>query len=349
MLARLGAVEKIAFAAGAVALAVNHKGLRDAAKMPFAREGEASSRATAIGVALLWAADRLVGRALRAAGSPFPSSVATILATWVCFSAAELTAGTAATDSALRALGPGVEFLGKWMLVSIAVPLTSIPLSIRGGGQWLRLVALTVGGWLFTLSSTAAAARLCLGSTAGDGGPEPAEEADAAKPDPAAKAAQAALAAERAASNRAAWNNLTAVSLVAVPFVGVAPAQFCGTILSLLHAQRVPTRFVRVGAHPLLLCAGAASALCAVAAHTHAISFEAALDLFRTQNGTFAGPGDTLFELMNASLVALGLQATSFCVAFLEAERRLKATMASLWAGARSASVAFFFATSRPS
>ena len=129
---------------------------------------------------------------------------------------------------------------------------------------------------------------------------------------------RAALAAERAASNRAAWNSLSAASLVAVPFVGVAPAQFCGTILSLLHAQRVPTRFVRVGAHPLLLCAGAASVLCAVAAHTHAISFEAALDLFRTQNGTFAGPGDTLFELMNASLVALGLQATSFCVAFLE-------------------------------
>jgi hypothetical protein len=294
---------------GAVLLALNRRGLLHAARLPVPQTaGDAREHAapgTALGVAVLWACDKLVGRLLAAIGSPFPSSVATIFATVGALSAVEIAAGAAAADAALGALTPAVEFLGKWMLVSIAVPLTSIPLSIASGGQWLRLVAITVGGWIFTISSTAMVSKLFLPRPAlpaavvkqqaslmakaqqwkkldaerlkgsAPGAPTPTADATAAD--------KAQLAAQRAFSNRSAWNSLTGLAFLALPYVGPAPAQFCTTILSLLHAQRLPRTVVQFGAHPLLLCAGTASAFCAIAGAMRGVSFETSLAMFRTQ------------------------------------------------------------------
>ena len=151
---------------GVVVLATNYKGLLEALRLPFAKHlgsaAEHPTHKTLFGVAVLWACDKLVGRLLRAISSPFPSSVATIFATVGALSAVELAAGASVADAALQALTPGVEYLGKWMLLSIAVPLTSIPLSIASGGQWLRLIIVTVGGWLLTISTTAAVASVFL-------------------------------------------------------------------------------------------------------------------------------------------------------------------------------------------
>lgn len=320
---------------GLVVLATNYKGLLEALRLPFAKHlgsaAEHPTHKTLFGVAVLWACDKVVGRLLRAISSPFPSSVATIFATVGALSAVELAAGASVADAALQALTPGVEYLGKWMLLSIAVPLTSIPLSIASGGQWLRLIIVTVGGWLLTISTTAAVASAFLPTS---GLPEHLEQGqrlpiskaqqwkeldtkrqakeslDGSAGDADVGAAEkAALVRARAISNRIAWNSLAGVSLIALPWVGPAPTQFCTTIVALLHAQRLPRTAVQFGLHPLLVCSCAASGLCAVAGTMRGSTFEAALSMFRTQRHVFAGPGDLLFEPMNASLVALGLRA----------------------------------------
>ena len=304
-------------------------------RLPFAKQvgsaAEHPTQKTLFGVAVLWACDKLVGRLLRAIQSPFPSSVATIFATIGALSALELCAGAKAADEALQALTPGVEYLGKWMLLSIAVPLTSIPLSIASGGQWLRLIAVTVGGWLLTISTTAAVANAFLPRSglpphlekqqqllmskarqwqeldAKRQGKESPNGSVAGERDIAAD--RAALAAVRTTSNRSAWNSLAGVALMALPWVGPAPAQFCTTIVALLQAQRLPRTAVQFGLHPLLVCSCAVSGFCAIAGAMRGSGFEVALSMFRTQRHAFAGPGDLLFELMNASLVALGLRA----------------------------------------
>jgi putative effector of murein hydrolase len=319
--------------AGLVLLATNRKGLLEALRLPFAKRlgsaAEPPTHKTLFGVAVLWACDKLVGWMLRTINVTFPSSVATIFATVGALSAVELTVGATAADAALRALTPGVEYLGKWMLLSIAVPLTAIPLSIASGGQWLRLIVVTVGGWLMTISTTAAVANAFLSSKSGlpvhleqeqrllMSKAQQSKELDAkpqAKESPndstdATAADKTALVEARTLSNRNAWNSLAGVALIALPWVGPAPAQFCITIVALLHAQRLPRAAVQFGLHPLLVCSCAASGLCAVAGSMRGSSFEAALSMFRTQKHALAGPGDLLFEPMNASLVALGLRA----------------------------------------
>jgi putative effector of murein hydrolase len=345
-------LDKVSVALGAaLLLAYRGRGLHDALKLPVPRKGEASLSKTVAGAAVCWAADRLVAATLRKIGGQlgrFPSSVATIILGLAGLSGYQMFAGEKAADALLKWMEPGRDFLGKWMLVSIAVPLTSVPMAIEGGSQWLRLGLVTVAGWLFTVSSTAltvkalqpppkpppksadalaeeaftaavAAAEVAVqAATLGSYGPyDSAQKALGAHQRRAAAAAAAAVEAAweqkmvavgRQWQNINAWGILSGATLLAMPWVGPAPAQCATTIFALLQAQRLPANLVRVGLHPLLICATSSALLCWAVGATRGIGFAASFGQFRTLRGTFAGPGDLLFELMNASLVALGLR-----------------------------------------
>ena len=75
-MAALTGRSSLALVGGAVLLLLNRKGLLEAARMPFPKRiGSAKEhppQKTLAGVAVLWACDKLVGRLLRAIGSPFP-------------------------------------------------------------------------------------------------------------------------------------------------------------------------------------------------------------------------------------------------------------------------------------
>ena len=300
---------------GAAMLAVHRRGLAAVVRMPFALStDEEGLPKTAAGAACLWVADKLVAKLLQRMASPFPSSVATIFAVVAALSSVEVVGGRPAAESCLSFLQPGVTWLGKWMLISIAVPCASIPLAVKDGGQWLRLSMLTAGGWLVSMLSTALVTKAFISADQ----LLPDKPVDAAKPtalNSSAKkekdAAVQKLATARAATNISAWSAMTALSLICLPAVGPAPLQFCTTILSLLHANRVPAQWVQRGLHPLLVCAATVSGGCALVAASSGITFEASLGSFFTRTKAFGGPGDVLYQHMNAALVALGVRVFS--------------------------------------
>jgi hypothetical protein len=237
--------------------------------------------------------------------------VATIFAVVAALSSVELVGGRRAADACLSFLTPGVTWLGKWMLISIAVPCASIPLAVKDGGQWLRLSALTAGGWLVSMVSTALVTKAFISAGQQELLPDkPAAALDhtVAKETAAKATAAQQLTKARAATNLSAWSALTALSMIALPAVGPAPLQLCATILSLLHANRVPAQWVQRGLHPLLLCAATVSSGCALVAASRGVTFEASLASFFTRTSAFGGPGDVLYQHMNAALVALGVR-----------------------------------------
>jgi putative effector of murein hydrolase len=266
---------------------------------------------------MLWALDKLVGRGLKHIKSPFPSSVASIFVAIGILGSIQLTVGKRSADRCLNAMQPGVNFLGKWMLLCIAVTLVNTPLALRTATQWPKMIAVTGAGWLFTLISTAGTVKaLTAGSTAQLHNQSVRAPNVSGSHDDHARAALTHRAKEslqveatlrhRASLNRSAWSAMTGLSLMLLPWLGIAPAQACTTVLALLHANRVPPWLVQVGLHPLLLTAAATWLVSGGLASLQGVPYASVSSKFFARRGLTSGPGDFLYEPMNAALVALG-------------------------------------------
>jgi putative effector of murein hydrolase/putative effector of murein hydrolase LrgA (UPF0299 family) len=109
------------------------------------RAGFRYASSVAIGVAVLWAGERLCHALLRALGAHFPSSVAGMLAAFgglLCMRSL----APALADRVARALAPARSFLTRWMALFFIPPLVQLPLSPVPGAKDLLACTIVVGG-----------------------------------------------------------------------------------------------------------------------------------------------------------------------------------------------------------
>lgn len=222
----VGQVGAVSFAKRLRTLAVFPQIIRSSEYGGTVPPSEPGNVRTLLVVALLWAIDKIVGRALRVASlAGLPSSIVSLLLSYAGLSVIEVTSGKRAAERVMRFFQPGVNFLGRWMMAVYTVSIVPLPSNLgvfRGMGDFIKFSALHAASWLFSIASTAVLVRSLTKAktTTVDGGGG--HRGRATKPLSNSGASQVKV---HRAAVRSVWTTITAASYALVPWLGESPVR----------------------------------------------------------------------------------------------------------------------------
>mmetsp|Transcript_40289 Transcript_40289/g.110909 ORF Transcript_40289/g.110909 Transcript_40289/m.110909 type:complete len:503 (-) Transcript_40289:248-1756(-) len=321
-------------AVGAVAAAIVVARARDIKHMPRLILDQDGSITNTVKI---WAAavaifgyERVVAAILRRAKlTRLPSTLAAMLSLFAILRTTERLHGREAGDRLSKLLGPGVDFLGKWMGLFLAPPLVSLDASIAAlpaypTGVWANLAAILSCGWAGTHAVAAAVATQLAPRangtqspcTAGSTSPRTSNEA----PNPASTGDAAAVSKEpkkdaqtskqevvpATEAIRRAWILTNAASFLGVACSAALPpamhrpvAKLCElstSVVSLSLAKDTFPESVKRILHPLVVMAVSSNLACRFVGPS--------VPFFDAGNGV----GDRLFQWLPAAVTGLGVR-----------------------------------------
>jgi putative effector of murein hydrolase/putative effector of murein hydrolase LrgA (UPF0299 family) len=203
-------------------------------------------------------------------------------------------------------LQPGAALLAKWLPVFFVPSLVTLPLAAGLGsvGDLIKVGVVIVGGFFFTLLTTAGAVSLVRGAKAAV--PLEGEVASVAATAPAPKAFSATLVRNLA---------LTAATTGLVSALGLftskvnkyltAACFLTTTLASFVWGARLPASFTKV-VHPLVTCTTLTWTTVALLASLTGRTFRGLLRSYKT-GLVWTGPGDVLLFLLGPAVVSLAL------------------------------------------
>mmetsp|Transcript_11520 Transcript_11520/g.25826 ORF Transcript_11520/g.25826 Transcript_11520/m.25826 type:complete len:526 (-) Transcript_11520:57-1634(-) len=222
-------------------------------------------------------------------------------------------------DSAYNVLSPGAAVLAKWLPVFFVPSLVTLPLaqSLGNGVELAKVAAVIVGGFFFTLFTTAGsvlAVRKLQGSTGSvsqSSVEEVTQEKQTPSPSPPAKAfsdsTSIGLAALAATSGALAVVATRAGSSIANPLQSAY--MLFTTLASFVFGARLPKKFTKI-VHPLVTCTSLTWLGAKLLALATGGTFLSILQSYKaaTLAPMLAGAGDVLLFMLGPAVVALACQ-----------------------------------------
>mmetsp|Transcript_33467 Transcript_33467/g.78228 ORF Transcript_33467/g.78228 Transcript_33467/m.78228 type:complete len:579 (-) Transcript_33467:128-1864(-) len=147
--------------AAALVLVSRLSDVRHLPRLLFDRHGSLMPKAiTAASCLLIFGYEKFIGMSLLKLGLPIPSTLAAMLTLFAVLRISQSLFGKETSDKMAGVFSPGVDFLGKWMGLFLAPPLSLVDRSLaalpRYSQQvWLRTVGILGIGWGATHAVTA--------------------------------------------------------------------------------------------------------------------------------------------------------------------------------------------------
>ena len=285
-------------------------------------KGAAKAAASTV---LLVALDVLLKRIFAARSVAFPSSLAGCGGLLAVLLGLDALAPSGLAERVRSAVGPGAALLARWLPVFFVPGLVALPLapSMGGAAELGRLVAVLMGGFLFTLLTTSWSVMAVQGAAAGSGdeekenekGAENGTDGESQVPLPPKKAFSDSTSRGLASAAGAAGVLAAAAGRAGAGIAAPLSSIFLllTTLSTFVQGARMPKAVTRL-VHPLVTCTSltwlAVRALASLTGQT----FGTVLRSYRTGSlrhppgaGMVAGAGDVLLFMLGPAVVALAV------------------------------------------